>query len=410
MPPETHDNTSPTGLSRRVRQWLSSVLPREWIDAADRNDRDTLVMFRRSADAGKLWKLLGDSGFGAPTWPVEYGGLALSEREAHPIYEELARAGFPDSPNGIGMDLAGPILLRWGTDQQKKRFVRRIITHEDRWCELFSEPGAGSDLAGLSTRAVRDGAAWRITGQKVWSSLAHQSDYGLLIGRTNPDVPKHEGITAFIIPMKAPGVEVRPLRQMTGDADFNEVFLTDVRVPDEHRVGAVDGGWTVARSVLAQERSAGRGRSTVKGGIPGRSVESVIEHYRPITDPEFRGRVVQAWIDQRAAELLAQRVAETRRKGESPGPEGSMVKVISSEYMKRLHSLLIDIEGRNALAYLPDDDWAAKSAWLFLRVQAKTISAGTNEIQRNIIAERLLGMPRETPVDKGVPWKDVRRS
>ena len=199
---------------------------------------------------------------------------------------------FPDSPNGIGMDLAGPILLRWGTDQQKERFVRRIITHEDRWCELFSEPGAGSDLASLSTRAIRDGEEWCITGQKVWSSLAHQSDYGLLIGRTDPDVPKHEGITAFIISMKAPGVEVRPLRQMTGDADFNEVFLTDVRVPDEHRVGPVGRGWDVARSVLAQERAAGRGRSAVKGGIPGRSVESVIEHYRPISDPELCGRLV----------------------------------------------------------------------------------------------------------------------
>lgn len=401
---------SDEALRQSVREWLRNRLPAEWLAAAEVGDHDALRRLRAQVDARAWAKDLGEAGLATPTWPVEYGGLGLSRKKALIVYEELDEVGAPPTPNPIGPGTAGPVLLEYGTQAQKDRYLKRMATQEDYWCQLLSEPGAGSDLATLATRAVRDSDGWIFNGQKVWSSLAHLSQYGLCFARTNVDVPKHDGITAFIMDMSAPGVEVRPLRQMTGDSDFNEVFLTDVRLSDEMRIGAVDNGWTVARHVLMHERGVAHGKQAVKGGVPARSIESLLRHYADVDDHEYRLRLTDLWIEQRVAGLMLARIAERQTAGIASPSEGSVAKVFSTESVKRVHSLLMELEGMNGLAHHPDDEWAVKSAWMFLRVQGKTISGGANEIQRNIIAERILGLPREVPADQGVPWKDIPRS
>lgn len=397
-------------LRLAVAGWLRTRLPTEWLRAAEVNDRPALSRIRAQFDSRQWAKDLGEAGLATPTWPVEYGGLALSRKRALIVYEELDRVAAPVTPNPIGAGTAGPVLLEFGTTAQKERYLKRMATQEDFWCQLLSEPGAGSDLAGLGTRAVRRDGGWVLNGQKVWSSLAHLSRYGLCFARTNIDAPKHDGITTFIVDMSLPGVEVRPLRQMTGDSDFNEVFFTDVYLSDDAQIGPVDGGWTIARHVTVGERGVAHGKSAIKGGIPARSIESLLTHYSQTGDAEYRLRLTELWIEQRIADLMLTRIAERQTARTALPNEGSVAKVFSSESMKRVHSLLMDLEGMNSMAHLLTDDWATKSAWLFLRVQGKTISAGANEIQRNLIAERLLDLPREEPADRGVPWKDIPRS
>jgi alkylation response protein AidB-like acyl-CoA dehydrogenase len=311
----------------------------------------------------------------------------------------------------VGVDLAGPAILRWGTEEQKQRFLRPIARHQEIWCQLFSEPGAGSDLAGLETRAVRDGDAWVVTGQKLWTSLGDVASFGLLLARTDPDVPKHEGITVFLMPMHAEGVTVRPLRQLTGDAEFTEVFLDATHVDDRLRLGEVNDGWRVTRSVLMNERQAVSGSgAALPGTVTGRSVVSLIRRHAPVADPVLRQRLVQAYIEDRLVSLTNQRAAVRRRAGQPTGPEASITKLFFSEHTQRLQNLAVDLEGTAAQAWSDDDRWLRNTAWSFLRVRSKTIAGGTSEVQRNILGERVLGLPKEPELDRSLPWSEVRRS
>ena len=339
-------------------------------------------------DEGRaLLAQLDEGGWAVPTWPVEHGGRAATATQAGIFHQELARYETPDLyPFMVGISLVGPTLLTHGTAAQQARWLPAIRTGEEIWCQLFSEPNAGSDLAGLEARATRDGDEWRVTGQKVWSSRAHYSKWGLLLARTDPSVPKHKGITAFAIDMTAPGVEVRPLVQMNGDRHFSEVFLTDAPVPDEDRIGAVGEGWGVAITTLTHERGA-----LGPGGGPGR---------RELLDlVGASGRGLDPLVRQRVADVVTR-----MHLGRLVQTHGSARKLFGSHTIKALAALAVDVQGLGGIG--GEDEWLT----LFLTAPSISIRGGTDEIQRNILGERVLGLPPEPRLDKSVPFSEVPRS
>ena len=394
-----------------VERFLRAELPTDWVDAIDRDDPEALSVARDQLDLEQWWLHLADAGYVTPTWPVEHGGLGVAPRVAGSIARTLGRYKVPRFTNPIGVDLVGPALLHWGTDEQKARFLRPIARHQEIWCQLFSEPGAGSDLAGLATRAVRDGDAWIVSGQKVWTSLGDLASFGILLARTEPDVPKHQGITVFLMPMQQGGVTVRPLRQLTGDAEFTEVFFDDARVDDALRLGPVNEGWRVTQSVLMNERQSVSGSgASLPGTVTGRSVVGLIRRHAPVHDAALRQRLAQAYIEDRLVTLTNQRAAAKRRAGQPLGAEGSITKLFFSEHTQRLQNLAVDLEGTGGQAWAEGDRWPQSTAWAFLRVRSKTIAGGTSEVQRNILGERVLGLPKEPELDRSIPWSEVRRS
>jgi len=398
-------------LVAEADRYFRTQLPPDWVAAVDRNDIDALSVARRSVDPDELWARIAAGGYVTPTWATEYGGLGVSPKAAIAIARTLARYKMPRFNNQVGTDLVGPAILRWGSDEQKQRYLPPIAAYKEIWCQLFSEPGAGSDLAGLATRALRDGDTWIIRGQKVWTSLGDISAFGILLTRTDPDVPKHNGITAFLLPMGLPGVTVRPLRQITGDAEFCEVFIDDARIDDSMRIGQVNDGWRVAVSVLMSERQsiAGSGAS-LPGTVAGRSVHALIQRHAPVHDASLRQRLAQAYIEDRLVSMTNQRATARRRAGQPAGPEASVTKLFFSEHTQRLQNLAVDLEGVAAQAWPEHDRWLQNTAWSFLRVRSKTIAGGTSEVQRNILGERVLGLPKEPELDRSIPWSEVPRS
>ncbi len=413
-------------LREQTLEWLHENLPAGWIEAIDSGDDGAWSKLRNRLDYAEWCKRLGESGYATPTWPAEYGaGLSLTPGQAKHVNDVLSRYKVPRPYNIIGIGMGGPTLITWGTEEQKERLLRPCATNEEIWCQLFSEPGAGSDVAGLSTRAVRDGDEWVVNGQKVWTTLAHVSRWGMLVARTNPDVPKHRGLTYFIIDMHAPGVETRPLVQITGDAEFNEVFFSDARIPDSMRVGPEGDGWRVAITTLMNERIALSGAGSVGGdAVGGSPIDRLISRHQPVTDPLLRQRLVQAWIEGRLIRINNQRAAAKRRSGSEAGPEGSITKLMQAEFNQRLQKLAIDLEGANGAAWdgpgltlagdfgwvRTDTDDSRSVARGFLRAQANTIEGGTSNVMRNILGERVLGLPKEPDPSKDMPWKDVPRS
>jgi alkylation response protein AidB-like acyl-CoA dehydrogenase len=322
-------------------------------------------------------------------WPVEYGGRGASPSEVAIYNEELARAHAPDLLGGVGLSLLGPALMVYGTDEQRARWMPRILNADDIWCQLFSEPGAGSDLAGLSTRAERHGDVYVVTGQKVWSTGAQFTDWGIALVRTDPDAPKSKGISMLAVSMTAEGVDVRPLRQMTGDSEFNEVFLDEVEVPAENVIGPENEGWRVANTVLANERGGGFiWRQQVRQEEAVELLWKTCAGAGLLDDPLVRQRLVSAWIEAEIFRLHNARTLVRLASGEEIGAESSLVKLFWSEASKRLYDTACDLLGPDAL--LASSDWAGA----FLYSRANTIMGGTSEIQRNIIGERLLGLPR----------------
>lgn len=310
--------------------------------------------------------------------------------------EELAALWEQRPPQDfVGLVLAGPILLGWGTPEQQQRFLPPLASGEHFWCQLFSEPGAGSDLASLSTRAERqpDGG-WRVNGQKVWSSLAGRADLGLLLARTDLEAPQHRGITCFVLDMRSAGVEVRPLRQLTGEHEFDEVFFSDVLVPDDMRLGAEGEGWRIAVSTLTAERKGLSGRPTVGRGTSDDLVKRAVET-GAWGEPRLRDELVAALVEERALEMTNLRAFEDREAGHTDGAAGSITKLVQSELLQRQAYLRTRIEPTAAVAWPADDEQSATAAYGFLYSRALTIAGGTSEIQRNIIAERVLGLPRE---------------
>jgi alkylation response protein AidB-like acyl-CoA dehydrogenase len=395
-----------------VAEWLEGHLPAAWAGAIHSGDAAALREARELVPPAEWFDELGAAGLVTPDWPAEHGGLGLTSKQARVVNVELSRYKTPRFYNPIGINLAGPAILHWGTEEQKAARLTPIGTHREIWCQLFSEPGAGSDLAGLATRSARtDDGGWFLNGSKIWSSFAHRAAWGLILTRSDPDKPKHSGITAFLLDMSTPGITVRPLRHITGDHEFNQVFFDDVYVPDSQRLGPVNEGWRVAQSILMNERTGGSGQgAALPGTVSGRSVDELIAHHSPVTDPDLRRRLAQMWIEGRLIQLTNQRTANIRRAGQKAGPEGSITKLYASEYSQRLQDLAIDLEGFKGVAWPVEDRWLKNTAWSFLRVRSKTIAGGTSEVQRNIIGERLLGLPREPGVPGSTPWKDIPRS
>jgi alkylation response protein AidB-like acyl-CoA dehydrogenase len=394
---------------------------------------DPLDFLRARFDAGLAWV----------HFPVGLGGLGAPRALQAVVDAELAAAGAPDNDPrriGIGLGMAAPTILRYGTEEQKQRFLRPLWTGEEVWCQLFSEPGAGSDLAGLRTRAVREGAGegaggggdnggdaaegagegaaadWIVDGQKVWTSSAHNARWAILIARTDPGLPKHQGITYFVCDMTDPGVEVRPLRQITGEAEFNEVFLTGVRVPDAHRLGAVGDGWRVAQATLMNERVAIGGLALPReGGMIGPA--AAVWRARPeLRTPELHDRLLGLWVESEVARLSAERVRQQLAVG-APGPEGSGLKLAFAGLNQRISGLEVELLGEEGLRY---GDWTMvrpqsvdfygrDAGYRYLRAKGNSIEGGTSEILRNIIAERVLALPAEPRTDKDVAWKDLPR-
>jgi alkylation response protein AidB-like acyl-CoA dehydrogenase len=324
--------------------------------------------------------------------------------------------------NPIGYGMCAPTIATHGTSEQKARYLRPLFSNEEIWCQLFSEPGAGSDVAGLATRAERDGDEWLLNGQKVWTTLAHISSCGLIIARTNPDAPKHKGMTAFLVDMKAPGVDVRPLFQITGEAEFNEVFFTDVRMPDSARIGAEGEGWGVAVTTLMNERVSIGGAVTRRGGgLVGEALRIWKERWQGDTSPHalaLRDRLMSSYIRGEVYSMTNLRAAQTRRSG-TPGPEGSVAKLAMAEENKRVTELCIDLLGAEGMLFpagypmvRPDLVGIGSSDVhkLFLRMRANSIEGGTSEVMRNILGERVLGLPGDVRTDKVQPWKDIPRS
>ena len=326
-------------------------------------------------------------------------------------------------PSTFFLALAGPTIHTWGTDEQKQRFLRPMYSGAERWCQLFSEPGAGSDFAGLACRAERDGDEWLVNGQKVWNTLAHLGDWGMLVTRTDPEQPKHKGMTYFAVDMHSPGVEVRPLRQITGEAEFNEVYLTDARIPDANRIGAVGEGWRVALTTLMNERTAigggeAGGRST-RGGSAQDAVEIWNALDRSAQTPARKDQLMRVWVRGEVARLSNQRTAALAQVG-NPGPGGSIAKLAMAELNKDVYDLCITLQGANGqigfdYTFRRPDMLEATGAshgpgHAFLRVRANSIEGGTSEIMRNILGEQVLGLPGEPRVDKDQAWSKVPRS
>jgi alkylation response protein AidB-like acyl-CoA dehydrogenase len=385
------------------------------------------------------WRsVLADSGWACPTWPTEWYGRGLPAAVEEVVSAEFARIGAVRTPPGVGMGLAAPTILEHGSDSLKALLLRPTITGEKVWCQLFSEPGSGSDLAGLTTRAVRDGDEWIINGQKVWNTSAHHADYGMLLARTNWDVPKHRGLTYFALPMRQPGVEVRPLRQSNGYSSFNEVFFTDARVSNDLVIGQVDQGWTVALTTLAHERRLDLSRWTrFVDGQTGRAIREaqaeaaeyiktyswypqragrpdlIIDQARATgrsTDPVVRQAVAGVYSMTRIARWTAQRAEAARALGRPPGPEGSLAKLSTSNIARaaaRVHSLIIGAHGMLSGSDAPRDGIITE---VLISVPAQSIAGGTDEIQRNIIGERVLGLPKEPQVDRDLPFRQVPRN
>jgi alkylation response protein AidB-like acyl-CoA dehydrogenase len=405
-----------------TQAWVEAQVPESWREAADRGGAAAIRQVRSRADYEAWYPVFGASGLVAPTWPVDCGGLDVKPAVARAI-DGVLRPYNLGRLNPLGLNLCAPALFAHGTDDQRRRYLPPIVRNEEKWCQLFSEPGAGSDLASLATRAVQatspDGRdEWVVTGQKVWTTWAHQSDYGVLLARTDPGVPKRKGITYFLLHLHQPGVDVRPLRHITGDVDFNEVFLDGARIPDAQRVGEVGDGWRVANATLSGERQmvsgAGSGGVDRIGGSGVRHAIEIAGKRGAGTDPHVRQRLAQLYTEEQIRLWTNQRVRGSVRAGRSPGPESSVGKIHGGEMNQRLQLLATDLLGTDALA------WEHNAGAYFetlpheiegmLRSRANTIEGGTSEVNRNIVGERVLGLPREPDAWQDAAWSEVPRS
>ena len=392
------------------------------IDAAGlRRRTEELLAAHPVADTGRadFLKARFDAGLAWVHYPEGLGGLGAPRSLQAVVDTVLEAAGAPDNDPrriGIGLGMAAPTILGFGTEEQKRRFLRPLWVGEEVWCQLFSEPGAGSDLAALGTRAVRDGDTWVVNGQKVWTSSAHLARWAILIARTDPDVPKHRGITYFVCDMTDPGVEVRPLRQITGEAEFNEVFLGDVRIPDAHRLGEIGDGWRVAQTTLMNERvSIGGMRIPREGGMIGPVARTWRE--RPgLRTHDLHQRLLTLWVEAEVARLTGERLRQQMAAGQ-PGPEGSGMKLAFARLNQEISGLEVELLGEEGLLY---EDWTMRrpelvdftgrdAGYRYLRSKGNSIEGGTSEVLLNIVAERVLGLPSEPRTDKDVAWKDLAR-
>lgn len=392
-----------------VRKWLeANTEPRTTHEGGLLAGEDKGIVKKAKAWQAKK----ADAGWACITWPEKYGGRGGTPMQNVIFSQEEAKREVPASIFGIGLGMAGPTIMTHGTSEQKLRYLPPMLRGDEIWCQLFSEPGAGSDLAGLKTRAEKKGDSWIVNGQKVWTSGAHYSDWGILVTRSDFEATKHAGITYFIVDMKSPGIEIRPIKQITGGSNFNEVFFSDVEIPDSNRLGGVDKGWPVALTTLMNERfSIGGG-----GGGGGAGIEALIDlamstSYNggnAIDDSVVRSQLADFYIRSRALKYIGYRGLTALSKGATPGPESSVGKLIMARLMADMGAFALELHGIAGVStdreFVPDD-----ASWLglFLAAPAIRIAGGSDEILRNIIGERVLGLPGEPRADKGIAFKDI---
>ncbi|QYB05511.1 acyl-CoA dehydrogenase family protein [Rhodococcus sp. USK10] len=379
----------------------------------------TLLEQNALSDPARFLGARFDAGLAWVHFPPGRGGLGLPQSFQAQVDAELEAAGAPGpakSRNGIGLGMAAPTIAAFGTDEQQQKYLRPIFTSEHIYCQLFSEPGAGSDLAAVATRAVREGDGWTVNGQKVWTSGAQNAQRAILVARTDPSVPKHAGLTYFLCDMSDPGIDVRPLRQITGEAEFNEVFLTDVHIPDSDRLGAEGQGWKVATATLNNERVAIGGSAAAReSGMIG-PVARAWREQPELRDPAMHDELLRLWVEAEVARLTGERLRQQLEAGQ-PGPEGSGLKLAFARLAQTISGFDIELHGEAGLRY---DDWTMRRpdkvdfigrepGYRYLRAKGNSIEGGTSEILRNVIAERVLGLPPEHRVDKDIAWKDLPR-
>jgi alkylation response protein AidB-like acyl-CoA dehydrogenase len=396
---------------------LRSLLPDAWPAVVESGDDAALQALRGELDNREVVRTLGAAGWVAPHYAREHGGRGLTAEDARRALTLMATWEIPHVPRGSGLPLAAPTIQQWASDETKRRLLPPLLTGEQRWCQLFSEPGAGSDMASLATTAVRDGDEWVVNGQKVWTTYGHESERAMLIARTDPDVAKHAGITYFALDMSAPGVEVRPLINMAGQLEFNEVFLTDVRIADIDRISPVGDGWAAAMTTLGAERHAlsgvrkkRRASDEILGGKPWAEVLAMAVDRGVATSPVDRDQAMRSYTADRLLAWTAQRGRARSAAGQPAGPEGSITKVAKAVANQRMQELAVSLRGADSCAWVEGDDGASDWIVQLLRTRANSIEGGTSEIQRNIVGERVLGLPREPDPYRGASWRDVPRS
>ena len=399
---------------QRAREWLAANATKRKA-AADEDGSGEMSIFAdvesaidEVARAKDFQARLYDAGFAGITWPQAYGGQGLTNAHQQAFNEEAAGYELPTGIYTIGIGMCGPTILELGSEEQKERHIPPLLRGTEIWAQLFSEPGAGSDVASLQSKAVRDGEEWVLNGQKVWTSGAHYSDWGAVIARTNPDQPKHRGITMFIVDMRAAGVTVRPLRQITGGSTFNEVFFDDVRIPVDAVIGEVDGGWRAAVAMLMNERvaiGAGGGGGRSSGSFA--SLSRLAREHGKTGDPVVRQGLAELYIRQSILGYIGMRIRAAAKAGQAPGPEGSIAKLSGAQLARFSSDLGMTIAGASGAAWRADDAKGARWSTAVLNAPASAIAGGTNEIQRNIIGERVLGLPKEPQVDRDAPFREL---
>jgi len=417
--PAIGPDSSAEDVATEIKRWVAANVPRSWQEAAILG-AEALRTARTRREYEDWYPILGRAGLVAPTWPVDFGGLGLGRETSAVIDGELRYLSLR-ALNPLGLNNTASALFAFGTEEQKKRFLPPIVTNEEKWCQLFSEPGAGSDLASLAARAERDGDEWTISGQKVWTTWAGDADFAILLARTDPAKPKNQGITYFLLDMHQPGVHIRPLYQMTGGSEFNEVFLDDARVPDFHRLGEVNGGWRVAGATLSSERQMVSGGGTGESAAA-RLADAARDHGRA-GNVLCRQAISAIWAEEKIRRWTNARVTSNLAAGQAPGPAASIGKVHQAELNQRLQATSAGMIGAAATAWLGDVEVGPASAPPIsyardlpaevrglLRSRANTIEGGTSEINRNILGERVLGLPREPDPWRGESWRDVPRS
>jgi alkylation response protein AidB-like acyl-CoA dehydrogenase len=401
----------------QVRAFLRAELPEGWTGIG-------ALQGLEYEQFSETWrKTLFEHGYLAPNWPKAYGGASLSALEQVILAEEFTRAGVPSGgPNDVfGIQMLGNTILQWGSEEQKRHYVPRILSGDDKWCQGYSEPNAGSDLANLGTRAVLDGDEWVINGQKIWTSAGHLADHIFVLCRTDADAPKHKGISFLLCDMRQPGVEVRPIKMISGESEFNEVFFTDARVPRENVIGGVNNGWAVAMTLLGFERGEAAATLPLRFSADYQRLLGLARDYGRTNEPVMRQRLADAYIQTRIMEFSGKRVLTRFLGGAHPGPDAAISKLFWSEFHKESTELAMDIMGPHGLvpegrppssAFQTDDPGAANStaSWggVFLNARAGTIYAGSSQVQRNIIGEQVLGLPKEPKTDGG-PWRETQR-
>jgi len=405
------DTPQEAAFRAEARKWIAANAPKQYEDELRKASLGRLVLSGTNVlEAAKAWqKKKADAGWACLHWPKEYGGRGASPIERVIWQEEEGEFGKLSRMFIIGHGMCGPTMMAYASEDQKRKYLPPLASGEKVWCQLFSEPAGGSDVAGLRTRAERDGDDWIINGQKIWTSGAHYSDYGILITRTDPTVPKHKGLTMFFLDMKSPGVEIKPIKQANGQSEFNEVYFTDVRIPDSQRLGNVNDGWNVSLTTLMNERmSIGASVATGFPELFDYCNKLMLEDGPAIDDPAVRARLANWAVKASGLKYTAFRSISALSRGERPGPENSIGKLVAGSMIQEVATYALDLQGAAGVVSDPADaEVEGKFQAMLLRSPATRVEGGTDEILRNIIAERVLGLPGDIRVDKDVPFNKI---